>query len=140
MTIPIVVVDDAEVDRYIVKRMVENSGVDGKVVEFQAGDHFLEVITDERRRASEIGVAPPPIMVLLDINMPRLNGFEVLESIRESLEDIEENPDYMVVLMFSSSNHAEDKREALSYPFVKDYIVKPITVPIIEEMVEKYYR
>lgn len=139
MTIPIVVVDDEEVDRYIVKRMVKNAGIDGEVIEFRAGDDFLEVITDERRRAEEIGLAPPPILVLLDINMPRMTGFEVLEAIRESLGADEVCPDYMVVLMFSSSSHAEDKKEAFSYAFVKDYIVKPITVPIIQNMVETYY-
>ncbi|WP_299614969.1 response regulator [Pelagibius sp.] len=140
MKVPIVVVDDEEVDRYIVNRVVKQSGIDSKVVEFQAGDEFLEVITDERRRAEEIGVAPPPILVLLDINMPRMTGFEVLESIRNSLGADEDCPDYMVVLMFSSSNHAEDKKEAYSYGFVKDYIVKPLTEADVKNMVERYYR
>ena len=140
MKVPIVVVDDEEVDRYIVQRIVKQSGIDSNVIEFKAGDEFLEVITDERRRAEEIGVAPPPILVLLDINMPRMTGFEVLEAIRNSPGADEDCPDYMVVLMFSSSNHAEDKKEAFSYGFVKDYIVKPITEADVKNMVERYYR
>ena len=139
MTIPIVVVDDEQVDRYIVRRLVKKAGIDGKVVEFQAGDEFLEVIMDQQRRTEEIGSAPPPMLVLLDINMPRISGFEVLEAIDEGFGDGGSDADCMIILMFSSSNHAEDKQEAFSYSFVKDYIIKPITVPVLQRIVDQYY-
>ena len=136
-TIPVVIIDDDKVDRYIVQRVIQESDIEAKVIEFKAGDEFLEVLSDSKKRAAEIGTAPPPILVLLDVNMPRMNGFEVLDSINRELG--ESDPDYMVVMMFTSSNHAEDKAKAFSYSFVKDYIVKPLTHERLQDVIAKHY-
>ena len=139
MTLRIVVVDDEEVDRYIVRRIVDKAGIDGEVIEFRDGDEFLHAFLDEELRATRIGRAPPPILVLLDVNMPRVSGFEVLKAIEDHLAEHAIDPDCMVVMMFSSSNYEEDKREARAYSFVRDYIVKPLTVEKIREVVELHY-
>lgn len=138
MSVPIVLVDDEEIDRYITRRVIKDADVDGTVVEYKSGDEFLGVISDTARRAQEIGSPPEPMLVLLDINMPRINGFEVLEVLKKTMKDGQTCPECMIVLMFSSSNHASDKEEAFSYDFVKDYIVKPLTKEKIEEVVHKY--
>ena len=139
MTLRIVVVDDEEVDRYIVRRIVDKAGIDGEVIEFRDGDEFLQAFLDAEVRASRIGRSPPPILVLLDVNMPRVSGFEVLKAIEENLAENAIDPACMVVMMFSSSNYEEDRREAHAYSFVKDYIVKPLTVEKIQEVVELHY-
>jgi two-component system response regulator len=54
------------------------------------------------RDASEM-----PSLVLLDLNMPRLNGFEVLKKMREA-----EETRFIPVVMLTSSDHAEDVRMA----------------------------
>ncbi|NIA67474.1 response regulator [Pelagibius litoralis] len=136
-TIPVVIIDDDKVDRYIVQRIVQESDIEAKVIEYKAGDEFLEVLSDSKKRAAEIGTAPPPMLVLLDVNMPRMNGFEVLDSISRELG--ESDPDYMVVMMFTSSNHAEDKAKAFSYSFVKDYVVKPLTRERLQDVIAKHY-
>ena len=70
---------------------------------------------------------PMPELVLLDINMPRKNGFDVLEIVRNSKE-LKEVP---VIMMFTSSDSEVDKEKAralqanafMSKPVgVKDYI------------------
>ena len=127
MTLSVVIVDDERADRYITRRVVQDAGIDGKVIEYKAGDEFLAVVTDEETRIREIGTAPPPMLVFLDINMPRMNGFEVLKAIEQCCGDGEMDPECMIVLMFSSSSHAEDKADAFSYSFVKDYVIKPLT-------------
>lgn len=133
--IPIVVVDDDEASRYLVKRAIKNLEHVERFVEFEAGDHFLEVFRNDESRLREIGVAPPPILVLLDINMPRLTGLEVLASLEEMV-----GPDArsVVVSMYSSSSHPEDRDISMKYPFVKDYIVKPVTQERLSEIVHKY--
>lgn len=136
MSIPVVVVDDNEVDRYLVKRVVKSLDIDAELVEFEDGVPFVDVIRDNEQRAAAIGRPPPPILVLLDINMPRMGGFEVLEEMKEFLSHEEE---VMFVTMYSSSNHAQDRADAEKYPFVKDYMIKPITKDKLEGLLGKLY-
>lgn len=136
MTIPIVVVDDDDVDRYLVKRVIKSLGVDAKLIEYEDGEAFTEVIRDNSRSAIEIGDPPPPALVLLDINMPRMGGFQVLEAMRDLLE--EENQ-VMFVTMYSSSSQAQERADAEKYPFVHDYIVKPLSEEKLKALIERLY-
>ncbi len=139
MKIPVVIVDDDETDRYITKRILGRTDFDANVVEYVDGASFLQAIEDDGKRESDIAITPPPILVLLDINMPGLTGFEVLEAIRSNIENKGQDPDYMIVLMFSSSNHAQDKADAFAYSFVQDYLVKPITPEKFQAVYDKFY-
>jgi len=139
MTIPIVIVDDEMADRYLMKRLVKESGIDAKCVEFKAGDEFLAAISDHKERTEKIGKIPPAPLVLLDIRMPRLTGFDVLQAIQYSRTSHVADPPSMVIVMFSSSAHPEDRATALSYDFVKDYVVKPLTQDKLHELVAKHY-
>ena len=136
MKIKIVVVDDDDTDRYILKRAVQSLNYDVDFIEFESGDHFINVVKEPETRAASFGVPPPPILVFLDINMPRMNGFEVLKSLKALLADDDQ---FFVVTMYSSSNHAEDRADALQYKFVKDYVVKPITSDRLDEIITRHF-
>ena len=63
-----------------------------------------------------------PDLVLLDINMPRMNGLEFLKAYCGDA-----NPNVPpIVVMLTSSEQESDKSESLSYVQVKDYLIKPI--------------
>jgi len=67
-----------------------------------------------------VGPVDPPRFVLLDINMPKVNGFEVLRRIR-ALPAFQELP----VVMFSSSAQSSDVEQAF-LDRASAYVVKPI--------------
>jgi len=139
MKVPVVIVDYDEADHYITKRILSRTDFAAKIVEYETGDSFLQIFNDDSKRRAEVETTPPPILVLLDINMPGLSGFEVLEEIKKDIESKGMDPDYMVILMFSSSNHAQDKADAFAYDFVRDYVVKPITPEKIQAIYDKFY-
>ncbi len=139
MSIPVVIVDDEEMDRYIARRAITGSGTDCRIIEFNAGDEFTELFNDDSAFQEKIGDVPPPVLVLLDINMPRMNGFEVLEKLKKQLEERKREAGCFIVLMYSSSNHAKDRADALEYEFVHDYLVKPIDETVFRHLIKKYY-
>ena len=78
----------------------------------------------------------PPSLILLDINMPAMNGFEFLEAYQSLLttQDIYPSP---TVIMFTSSDEENDKEKAMRFPFVKDYLIKPLSPEKVNKLVQK---
>ncbi|MFK7963116.1 MAG: response regulator [Burkholderiaceae bacterium] len=122
MGIPVVVVDDDETDRYIVQRRLTKTDDFSPVVEFTAGDEFLAAYFNGYRPPED---ADQPCVVLMDINMPRMNGFEtVVEMQRRMAEG--RGPETVVVMMVTSSNNPADREQAKQHALIKGYMTKPI--------------
>ena len=65
-----------------------------------------------------------PLLLFLDINMPDLSGWDVLDHLKEFSDQVMAR---MKIYMLSSSICPEDKEKAASYPFVSGYINKPLS-------------
>jgi DNA-binding response OmpR family regulator len=78
-----------------------------------------------------------PILVLLDIKLPRKNGFEVLEWIRGQMVSTRR----MIVIMMTASRHSVDVNRAYDLR-VNSYLVKPATseeLLSIATLIKKYW-
>lgn len=117
----VAVVDDNKVDRYTVRRRLSKETSITEVLEFDAGDTFLETYFSDLCLDP---ASPERLVVLMDINMPRLNGFETVAGMEEHLSD-GRGKDSCVVMMFSSSENPLDHERAAEFDIVKGYIVKP---------------
>jgi CheY-like chemotaxis protein len=125
----IVLVDDDEVDVIIVKRAFSEAKVSNKLFIARDGIEALELLRGttlpkERR------------VMLLDLNMPRMNGLELLREIRS-------DPDLkgLSVIVMTTSNEDRDRVEAFHF-HVAGYIVKPVTFRAFAEamlMLNKYW-
>lgn len=104
---PIAVVDDSADDVEIMTRCFLRSELADafEIRPFRSGSDFLE-----HMRLVESGVEPSPSIVLLDINMPEMDGFEILRSLR-SLPAFESSPD---VVFMSNSDRIEDLERAVA--------------------------
>ena len=115
---PVVMVDDDEDDLYIAKQCYEMAGLDNPLLTFNNGEAFLAYLDKV-----ELNEASLPVYALIDINMPRMNGFAVLRKIRER-EQFHKIP---LILMFSNSSDEGDKKKAKELG-ADEYLVKPHTV------------
>ena len=123
----LVIIDDSESDRYLARRAVRAScGI--QMLEYEAAYLALDDFLDPAR-ASKIFGEGEPVVVLLDIHMPRLNGFEFLERLAGS-----PIAELAVVLMFTSSSLVADQKRANTHDSVKGYVVKPLTPAKVQEL------
>ena len=77
-----------------------------------------------------------PDVILLDIMMPRLDGYEVCMKIR-SLPDY--NLARVPIIVMSALNHLNDVKKAISIG-ANDYIVKPINLQVLVEKINRYVK
>lgn len=71
-------------------------------------------------------------LILLDINMPEMTGFEFMEFML-----LEEFPGTNEVLLVTSSASEADKEEARKYgKYVKDFIIKPLRIEHLEDYLQ----
>lgn len=112
--INILLVEDDEVDVMNVKRALKKKGLNNPLFVAGNGIEALELL----RGKEEI---PKPRVILLDINMPKMNGIEFLKELRkdESLKNIS-------VFVMTTSNEDSDKIEAYNLN-VAGYILKPLS-------------
>lgn len=119
----VLVVDDSEIDRYILKRMVEGVKPVEYVLEAENGKEAIEFLSDYSQRSQELKDVFPPVIIFLDINMPLINGFEFLE-VFSKLRDTYQAYKNSRVVMYSSSGNDDDRSKAAEYRFVHDFVVK----------------
>ena len=107
--------DDETIDQRHHRRVLERSGLVDDVIPFSYPDDALDYFRNPDHA---------PIDVLfLDINMPRLNGFEFLEAAIDAFgSNFEKTP----VIMLTTSLDPQDQARAQSFPVVKSYLNKPL--------------
>jgi two-component system, chemotaxis family, response regulator Rcp1 len=109
----ILLIEDNPADAHMLRAALEKTGMPVEITHAKDGVEALEYLaTDARSRQCDV--------VLLDLNLPRLTGFEVLEHIR-SREELKKLP---VVIMSGSANIEEIDR--CYYAGANSYICKPI--------------
>lgn len=70
-----------------------------------------------------------PDSILLDIDMPRMNGWQFLEEFHKLPADVVQRAS---IMMLSSSNHSTDIERSKQYTIVKKFFSKPLTVDMVK--------
>ncbi len=120
--IPILIIDDNEADRYLLKRHLMDTNLDLHIFEKDDGSTALEFLADFAKNKIEYPDSFPPKVIFLDINMPLINGWEFLDKFSIFRKTV--NIESCVVIMFTSSEREEDINKVFSFEFVEGYFVK----------------
>jgi len=114
-TIPIVIVDDDEADRVLVKRFYKRAGLVNPLLQFPGGAAYLDYLEIVQKDKT-----PLPAIVLMDINMPRMNGLDTVKTMRLN-EYFSNSP---TVVMLTSSDDPRDREQATAVG-ANGYMLKP---------------
>lgn len=117
----VLIVDDSEIDRYILQRHLLKCGVE-HIIEQEDGSTALEFLEDFEHNRDVHGDKFPPTVIFLDINMPKINGFDFLDKFAKLRKKY--SLDTCIIMMYSSSEREEDKKRATNYDFVQEYLIK----------------
>ena len=108
---PILLVEDDHVDAMTVERALKDVGVTDKLVRRANGEEALQYLRDESDKK--------PYVILLDLNMPKMDGIEFLKIAKKD-EDLKTIP----VVVLTTSKDKQDIAESFSHN-VAGYMVKP---------------
>ncbi len=122
MKFEVLIVDDDKIIAMVHKKLILKSNFHTDPLSFSNGKEALDHILHNHE-------SNKTYCILLDINMPLMNGWEFLDAI--NLHKIEGR---ILVFMITSSIDKHDKEKAKEYPDVIDFLEKPISVSRLEEL------
>ncbi len=135
----VMIVDDTEADRYIAKWSIKQNQIADLIFEARDGEEAMSILASYDEHKAEFGDRFPPTLILLDVNMPKMNGFEFLKEFEKLRALNDKFYDSVVVMMFTSSQLHEDKERTMGYDFVRDYLVKPVDPESLKSIIDKHF-
>ena len=124
----ILLIDDDDDDNYFHKMVIDEMNITEHVEIAFNGLEALTFLKNENQ--------PKPDLVFLDVNMPKMNGWEFLEAHKLLSE---EQKAKLIVVMLTTSSNPEDKKRAERYGEVTDFNSKPLTKEMLTIILERYF-
>lgn len=129
-------VDDDDIAQFYTTAIIEDAAfiehTDRAFDGSKALQYFEDLASKPDKSSNNI-----PELVLLDLNMPIMDGWEFLETF--SLKYAQKFNQVKIAIVSSSVNPA-DFTKSKNYPFVIEFITKPITVDILKKINDHYFK
>jgi CheY-like chemotaxis protein len=119
--ITILICDDDEDDRMLTQQALEDAHISNNLRFVSDGEQLVDYLYQRGEFGGEAGKAPRPGLILLDLNMPKMDG-------REALKTIKEDPTLCDIPIVVLSTSRLDQDIVRSYQLgVNSFITKPVT-------------
>lgn len=118
----VIIVDDEPTSLFICRKTLELSNVFTQIQTFESPVEALDYL---KNVYSNNLVEEIPSLILVDINMPIMNGWEFIEEFKKLPEEKTKNT---IINILSSSDSEQDIKKAAGIDKITDYISKPLTV------------
>ncbi len=125
----ILLVDDNEANNYLHKLVIAEAGVAEHIVDRPDGRAALEYLESESEESL-------PDLIFLDINMPRMNGWEFLDAYNELPEELQSA---VVIVMLTTSVFGKDRERAEALPSLSGFLSKPLTEEDLLKVIRKHF-
>ena len=124
----ILLVDDDYEDNVFHKLIISRMQIAESVEEANDG---LEALDNLKKRQT------PPELIFLDINMPRMNGWEFLEEYKDL--DMEQKAK-TIIMMLSTSSNPDEIKKAREIAEVSGFKTKPLSMEMLVDILENFFR
>jgi DNA-binding NarL/FixJ family response regulator len=107
----ILLIDDDQIERLKFKRVCQKNNFNHVILEAKNGEEAIDLLSNEDHS---------PDLILLDLNMPKMNGIEFLTKLK-SMDRVA----FIPIVIISSSNNFNDVKECYKIG-IAGYIIKPL--------------
>jgi CheY-like chemotaxis protein len=111
----VLIIDDDDIMVFVQRKLFQRCGLAKDPISFKVATAAIEFLKNEE--------SDQHILILLDINMPEMNGWQFLDILKEM--KISKN---VFVIMVTSSIDCYDKEKANTYSNVIDFMEKPVSI------------
>jgi CheY-like chemotaxis protein len=112
--IDILIIDDSPAFNHLTKLIIDRAGIDCHIIELSNGQRALKYLAETDHL---------PDVILLDINMPVMDGFDFLDEYSHTSK----YSGHSHIYMLTSSSQDIDRLKVRAFGIVKDYFEKPLT-------------
>ncbi|KAA3439716.1 response regulator [Rufibacter hautae] len=132
----IMLIDDDDTNNFLNQRLLSRMQITDKIKEFRNGKHALDYLHHLSEGDMDAASAEyfKPSLILLDINMPVMNGFEFLGMFEKLDPEFRQD---MVLALLSTSEHSQDTERAAAKNIA--YLTKPLTAQKVQSLLDNYF-
>jgi CheY-like chemotaxis protein len=123
----IALIDDNPADNYLHERAIRKAGAALHVEVYEEAEVALECLRD--------GTSQPDL-ILLDLNMPGMDGWEFLEAFHQLPEERRQAP---VMVMLTTSVNPADEERARANGILRGFCAKPLTQEACLELIQSMF-
>jgi CheY-like chemotaxis protein len=130
----IMLVDDDAVYNFLHEKLIKTIGYNNHIEIALNGKDALDYIINVSEGSKQSNL-PLPNLILLDINMPIMNGWQFLEGFKKLDEKITKN---ITIVMVTSSIDPDDITKAETDSYIQGFVSKPLTQEKFEDLLKKF--
>lgn len=123
-------IDDSEIELYVTSRLLDNAGISTSVLTFLEARDALSHLNEVKMEKQNL-----PDVILLDIHMPTMSGFDFLDHYIQSLGEMLDG--HISIIILSSTADQKDFERAKNYKIVKGVFDKPLDTLKLKNLLEE---
>ncbi len=132
----ILLVDDDEPTNFLHRRVIEKADCAERIDVAESGREALDYLCGLGRFADPASRCSRPDLVLLDINMPHMDGWEFMAEYRKLPP---EQKAELVIAMLTTSLNPDDEQRARDSGVVDEFMIKPLTVKMMTALIARHW-
>jgi len=132
----ILLVDDDEMVNCLNTIRINKAGIADEIETVLNGQKALEFLTSTGQFVTNVNSPIRPLLILLDINMPVMDGWEFIEEYQKA--DVSEK-DKIIIVMHTTSTNPADQLRAESISEISSFTKKPLTQALIDTITRNHF-
>ena len=121
------IIDDDPMSSFYIKRLAELGELAHIITIYNSAQGAIDYLLHHKNSQEHL-----PDVILLDIYMPEIDGWEFLAELKKIKSLLVKEPEMYII---SSSNHPKDLSRADTFPEVRAYFQKPVTLDVLKKVV-----